>query len=59
MIGYVEIVASSDKRFSRVSKFRGTFTTGTRSRASFGGTSQQLTKQVSTQDITGTNTLTT
>lgn len=58
MVGYVEIISSSDKQSSRISKHRRTITTGTRSHASLGGTSQRLTKQVPTQESSN-NTLTT
>ncbi|CAF2420187.1 unnamed protein product [Rotaria sp. Silwood2] len=58
LIGYVEIISSSDKRSSRTSKNRRTITNDTRSHASFGGTSQRIGKQVSTQENTS-NTLTT
>jgi len=58
LIGYVEIISSSDKQSSRASKNRRTITTGTRSHASLGGTSQRLTKQPSIQE-SNDNTLTT
>ncbi|CAF4975174.1 unnamed protein product, partial [Rotaria sp. Silwood1] len=58
LIGYVEIISSSDKRSSRTSKNRRTVTNDTRSHASFGGTSQRIGKQVSTQE-NNSNTLTT
>ncbi len=58
LIGYVDLISSSDKRSSRTTKNRRTNTTGTRSHASVTGTSQHLTTQVSTQEDNTNNTLT-
>ena len=52
LIGYVEIISSSDKRSSRASKNRRTITAGTQSHASQSRTSQLPKKPTSTQEIT-------